>query len=78
MTRADILQKLNIIHQQALGFKVSDIDENEKIQNLGINSLTMLYMILAMEREFKIKFNIEEIANLKTVKDLIDIIERLI
>jgi len=44
-------------------------------QDLGINSIGMLYMAMALEEEFSIKFHNEDFTDIKTVKDVIDCIE---
>ncbi len=44
-------------------------------EDIGINSIGMLYMAMALEEEFDIKFNNEDFAGIKTVKDVIACIE---
>ena len=45
-------------------------------QDIGINSIGLLYMAMAIEEEFGIKFVNDDFADIKTVKDVIDIIEK--
>lgn len=49
--------------------------ENSLKQDLGISSIGMLYMAMALEEEFSIKFTNEDLMKLDTVKDVIDCIE---
>ncbi len=43
--------------------------------DIGINSIGMLYMAMALEEEFSIKFVNEDFANITTVADVISCIE---
>ena len=40
------------------------------------DSLAQIKLISAIERKFKIRFNIQEISNLKNVGEMIDLIEK--
>ena len=44
-------------------------------EDLGINSIGLLYMAMAVEEEFDIKFNNEDFAGIRTVSDVITCIE---
>ncbi len=44
-------------------------------EDIGINSIGMLYMAMALEEEFEIKFHNEDFMKIKTVSDVIDCIE---
>lgn len=44
-------------------------------EDVGINSIGLLYMAIALEEEFGIKFKNEDLQNLTTVQDVIDLIE---
>lgn len=50
----------------------SDADLREDI---GINSIGMLYMAMAIEEEFDVKFTNDDFPNMKTVADVIACIE---
>ncbi len=45
-------------------------------EDVGINSIGMLYMALALEEEFGVKFQNEDFRDIKTVADVIACIER--
>ena len=45
-------------------------------EDVGINSIGLLYMAMAVEEEFSIKFNNDDFINIKTVGDVIDTIEK--
>lgn len=44
-------------------------------EDIGINSIGMLYMAMALEEEFGIKFHNEDFAGIVTVGDVISCIE---
>lgn len=46
------------------------------VGDLGMNSISLLYMAMATEEEFGIKFQNEDFATLRTVGDVIACIER--
>jgi len=46
------------------------------IEDIGINSIGILYMALAIEEEFNIKFVNDDFAEIRTVNDVISIIEK--
>ncbi len=45
-------------------------------EDIGMNSIGMLYMAMALEEEFEIKFKNEDFAAIKTVEDVIETIEK--
>lgn len=54
----------------------SAINDNTALQkDLGISSIGMLYMAMALEEEFSIKFSNEDLMKLGTVADVIACIE---
>ena len=54
---------------------VSEINEQTGLfTDLGLNSIAMLYMALAVEDEFGISFTNEDFANFVTVGDVLDFI----
>ena len=54
----------------------SKLSENANLRDeVGINSIGMLYMAMALEEEFNIKFVNEDFAKIETVADVISVIE---
>ena len=49
-------------------------DDNLR-DDIGINSIGLLYMALAIEEEFGIKFCNEDFGNIETVNDVLKVIE---
>ena len=55
---------------------VSNITETSALrEDVGINSIGMLYMAMAVEEEFNVKFQNEDFAQIKTVGDVITCIQ---
>lgn len=75
MTREDILKKLNIIFQDV--FDDNGLIITEKTSAFDIDewdSFNHINLIVATEREFKIKFQVGEPQKMKNVGEMIDII----
>lgn len=51
--------------------------ESEIVKDLGADSLDLVEMLLSMEEEFGITISDEQTENIKTVKDIVDIIDNL-
>ncbi len=55
----------------------SNITPNSNLrEDIKINSIGVLYMALAIEEEFNIKFSNEDFPKIATVADVIDVIEQ--
>ena len=50
--------------------------EDKHREDLGINSIGILYMALAIEEEFGIKFVNEDFAGIQTVQNVVELIEK--
>lgn len=50
-------------------------EEARLIEDLGMNSIALLYMAIAVEEEFGVKFDNSDFATLRTVGDVIKKIE---
>ncbi len=51
-------------------------EESRLAEDLGLNSIAMLYMALALEEEFGIKLGNEDLPRLRTVADVIGRVEQ--
>ena len=55
---------------------LSALNENADLrEDIGINSIGMLYMAMAIEEEFGVKFTNDDFPSMKTVADVITCIE---
>ncbi len=50
--------------------------ESSLREDIGINSIGLLYMAMALEEEFGIKFTNDDFTDITTVNDVIEIIEK--
>lgn len=74
----DIFQRLIKVFQVTFDdtVDVSGISPELSLrEDLGINSIGLLYMAMAVEEEFEIKFKNEDFAAIRTVADVIACIE---
>ena len=55
---------------------VSNLKEEDSLQSLGLDSLDLVEVMLAIEDKLSIEFTSDEIAQLSTLKDVVKIIER--
>ena len=51
--------------------------ESEIVKDLGADSLDLVEMLLSMEENFGITISDDETENIKTVKDIVDIVDKL-
>lgn len=62
---------------EALSIEKSDINASKSLEDLGADSLDRLEMIMKFEETFSIDISDEQEANIKTVQDIVDAIDKL-
>ena len=76
MLNRNIFEQVKFIFVDILRCDESDINENSSSENLEQwDSLAHIKLILAIERQFVIKFSLGELQNLKSIKDLVILLE---
>ncbi len=76
MTREEIVTKLGEILEDTLGEKAAGFSEDSGLMDgLGLTSVDMLYLIIATEESFGIRFRNIGIMDLRTVGEVADYIE---
>lgn len=55
---------------------VNEIDRNATLATYGLDSLDVVEFILELEDKFNISFETEETQNIKTIGDLLDLVEK--
>lgn len=69
-------EKVKQLLVENLGVDESKITlESEIIKDLGADSLDLVEMFLSMEENFGVTISDEQTENIKTVKDIVDIID---
>ena len=79
LSRTEIKEKLKGIMEYAIRDNSVDLDSlNEAsslVTDLGLNSVGILYIVIAIEEEFSIEFENVGFSDFKTVGDVVDYIE---
>ncbi|MBR5135233.1 MAG: acyl carrier protein [Clostridia bacterium] len=79
MDRHDILRKLGEIFNMVMGEGAVDLttchDDTRLVDDLGLNSVGMLYLVIAIEEFFNVRFDEVGAFDLKTVGQVVDYIE---
>lgn len=77
MNRKDILKELKVILQNTSNKKeIGDIKETANLfTDLGLDSVSILRMVISIEELLKVDFDDNSFRNFKTVKDVVDYIE---
>ncbi len=71
-----ILEKIKDIMEEELGKDRNDVTlESDIIKDLGLDSLDIVTLIMAVEDEYGFTADDDEIVNLKTVGDVVKYIE---
>ena len=55
---------------------ISNLKEDDSLSELGLDSLDLVETMIEIEEEFNVEFTSEEILDIKTIKDVIKLIER--
>lgn len=75
MKREEVLEKLTDVFREVFDdeeIKLSDNTTSEDIEDW--DSLEHINLIVAVEQEFNIKFNMNEVTSMKNVGEMVDII----
>ena len=79
MDRTEIIAKLSEIFKMVMGEAAADLkncDENANlVDDLGLNSVGILYLVIAIEEFFNIRFDDVGTSDLKTVGQVADYIQ---
>ena len=82
MSRNEIFEKLNeVINMVMPALDVAEIDISEDsnlVNDIGLSSVGILYVVIAIEEFFGIRFDDVGFADFETIKDVIDYIENKI
>ncbi len=80
MSRNDIIEKVMDVKKMAMptsDFDVTTLSEDDDLVNdLGLSSVGVLYIVIAIEEFFNIRFDDVGFADFNTIGNVIDYIER--
>ena len=60
MTRNEVLEKILFIITEKLHIDTGVIGEDTLLQDIGVDSITLMTMVIYIEKEFNIKINFDE------------------
>ena len=61
--------------EENLDIDTTDLDFEEKITNMDIDSIDLVDFIMVVEEEFDIEFTDEELDEIETLSDIVSLIE---
>ena len=77
MNRDELIQEVATLLAQILKIETSEVKEESNLQNdLGLDSVDFWDAMASFRKKFKINVVESEVVNLKTVGDLIDLLEK--
>ena len=80
MSRNDIIEKLMDVMKMALPSSDTDLskfnEDSNLINDVGLSSVGILYVVIAIEEFFGIRFDDVGFADFKTIGDVVDYIEK--
>jgi acyl carrier protein len=80
MSRSEITEKLIDVMKMAApgdGIDIESLTEDTRlVDDIGLSSVGVLYIVIAIEEFFGIRFDDVGFADFKTIRDVIDYIER--
>ncbi|MGI6511951.1 acyl carrier protein [Catenisphaera adipataccumulans] len=73
----NMLEKIKEVMAEAINVDPADVVPEARLaEDLDIDSLAAVELSLELEQEFDIRIEDEELAELKTVQDILDLIEK--
>ena len=80
LSRTEIKEKLTDIMKMVMADRMPDVDalteSSNLVSDLGLNSVGVLYLVIAIEEFFGIEFENVGFGDFKTLGDVIDYIEQ--
>lgn len=72
-----VFDKIKSLLAEQLCIEESEIKvDSDLVADLGADSLDMVQLLIAMEKEFGISFGDDDLKNVKTVQDVINFVEK--
>ncbi len=70
-----VFEKIRSLLSEQLGFDEEMITESTSFEDLGADSLDLVELMMSLEEEFSISADEEELTDVKTVGDVVKLIE---
>lgn len=78
MNRTQLLERFRSMASEIAEKDFSHVEENAVISDLGIDSLGMLELVGALERELDVRIPDEDLVGIQTVDQLLSLVEKRI
>lgn len=79
LSRNEILEKLSSVMEMTLGDTDIDIssltEQSELVSDIGLDSVGILYLVVAIEEFFGVRYDDVGFGDFKTIGDVVDYIE---
>lgn len=75
-SRQELLVMFQKTASEVVEREFAHVEEGTVISELGIDSLGMLEIVGAMERQLKVQIPDDQLAGIHTVKDLLEVVEK--
>lgn len=77
MDRQEIMERINVIFRDVFDDDTLEIVDSTNAEDIeDWDSLEHINLIMAMEKDFNLKFNLKEVGELANVGEMADLIER--
>ncbi|MFW6051165.1 MAG: acyl carrier protein [Myxococcota bacterium] len=76
--RDDLITRFRLMASEIAEEDLSHLTEDARISELGMDSLSMLELVGTLEREYHIRIAEEELADISTVRQLLELVEHRI
>jgi acyl carrier protein len=79
MTKKEIFEKIQIIFQNVFDNSEMKIENSSNSSNVeNWDSLNHINLVVAIQKEFRIKFDLKEIQAFKNVGEMVDLVDKKI
>lgn len=76
VTKEQLISTFKRVASEVAEREFPDMQGSTVIADLGIDSLAMLEIVGAMEREFKIQIPDDQLVGLQTINDLVELLQK--
>ena len=76
MTRVELFEMFQRMATEIAEKDFEDVTEDSNIQELGLDSLSTLELVGAMERELSVQIPDEQLVGIQTVRQLLELVEK--
>ena len=75
MSRDDLRETLSTLLEEEMGEPYELADDREIREGLGLDSVDVVGLVMRVEREFRIRLSMEDLQGVRTVGDLLDLLQ---